>query len=222
MIEHYLGKAITSKQHAMFETYYDYLTEWNQKINLTALSGKENVYLKHFVDSLTLVYLMKLDKQTLLDVGSGAGFPSIPLKILFPEIKITIVDSQKKRINFLKGLTEKLGINATLIHGRIETHTHKGLYDIVTARAVARLNALCELCVPFVKEDGHFVAYKGVNYEEELTASRNALSMLNATINKVKTFDVNEESRALIDIVKSGPTPKKYPRQFSKIKSNPL
>ena len=145
-----IGITLNDKQITQFEDYFLQLIEWNKKMNLTTITEKEEVYIKHFLDSVYLTKICKLDKQRILDVGSGAGFPSIPLKIVFPDLQVTIIDSLNKRIQFLEDLTKKLGINATLIHGRAEEHTKREYYDIVTARAVANQSILSELCIPFV------------------------------------------------------------------------
>ena len=158
------GITLTSKQLEQFENYYQTLVEWNQKMNLTAITQKEDVYLKHFYDSLTISFDYALSNQSLCDVGAGAGFPSIPLKIVYPELKVTIVDSLSKRITFLKHLIQVLDLkDVDAISARAEEYAvkHRESFDIVTARAVARLNILDELCLPLVKVDGDFITLKG-------------------------------------------------------------
>lgn len=216
------GLEITEKQLSLFETYYKRLIEWNEKINLTAVTDKEEVYTKHFLDSLEMTRVIDISDQTMLDIGSGAGFPGIPLKILFPEIKLTIIDALRKRIDFLRLLTDELGIEVELIHGRAEEHDRKNAYDLVTARAVASLNILSELCLPFVRIGGYFVAYKGSNYNEELKRSANSFRILRSEVERIETFTLIKEKRALIAVKKIEETPDGYPRKFKKIKSRPL
>ncbi len=151
---------LTQKMYDQFMKYYEILIEWNSKINLTAITDFDDVFIKHFYDSLCLVKGIKLTNQSLLDVGSGAGFPSIPLKIVYEDLEITIIDSLNKRINFLKLLTKELNINAKLIHGRAEEHKSRDYYNLVTARAVSNLQVLSELCIPYVKKEGYFIALK--------------------------------------------------------------
>jgi len=218
-----LGIELTDQQLNQFEVYYETLVEWNKKMNLTAITEKEAVYHKHFYDSLCLIKAHTLHDQKILDVGSGAGFPSIPLKIIFPNIKITIIDALKKRITFLDTLVKKLQLNdVNLIHGRAETFDAKESFDIVTGRAVAKLNVLSELCIPFVKENGYFLAYKGSDAEEEVNQAKNAITILKGKVKKTVQFKVYNENRAIIVVQKHSKSPKKYPRQFKKIKSNPL
>lgn len=216
------GIELTDNQLNQFEIYYTELVEWNSKINLTAITEKRDVYIKHFFDSILVNKGCTLETQTLLDVGSGAGFPSIPLKIMYPELKITIIDSLNKRITFLKDLTKKLGIEATLIHGRAEEHPNKNMYDIVTARAVSNLRILGELCIPFVKPGGLFLSLKGPKASEELSESKTMLKSLQSTLEDTIVYKVDDSERRLLIIKKNGKSANKYPRRFSKIKSNPL
>lgn len=217
-----LNIELTDKKYNQFIKYYELLIEWNNKINLTAITEFEDVFIKHFYDSLCLVKGVELCNQRLLDVGSGAGFPSIPLKIIFEDLDITIIDSLNKRINFLKLLTESLEIDAKLIHGRAEEHKYRNHYDIVTARAVSNLQILSELCIPFVKRGGVFIALKGSNYTEELEKSSKAFSILGGKLNNVIEYNIEGLGRSLIIIDKVKETNSKYPRIYGKIKSNPL
>jgi 16S rRNA (guanine527-N7)-methyltransferase len=205
-----------------FETYYRLLVEWNHKINLTAITDKEEVYLKHFYDSLCLSKGFLVSNQKILDVGSGAGFPSIPLKILYPELDITIVDSLKKRITFLEHLTKALGIKVNLVHSRIEDYDAKESYDIVTARAVAGLNILCEFCLPFVKLNGYFLPLKSKSVNEELALAEKAIKTLGGKTIDIVDYSYQDLERYIIVIKKVNQTLKKYPRDFSKIKKQPL
>ena len=216
------GFDLTKKQLKQFDLYFDVLSEWNEKINLTAIENKNQVYLKHFLDSLMMGKFFDLKNLHLLDVGSGAGFPGIPLKILYPSLKLTIIDALKKRIAFLKHLCDVLNVDVELIHGRVEEHKHKSMYDIVTGRAVSSLNVLLELCVPFVKSNGVFIAYKSSKHEQEAKEASNAIHALNVTYDGHLDYDIKNEFRTLMVFKKSGPTPEKYPRRFKKIKSKPL
>lgn len=213
---------LSNKQKEQFEIYFTELVEWNNKVNLTAITEKEEVYIKHFYDSILLHKAMGFNNQSILDVGSGAGFPSIPLKIIYPDLDVTIIDSLNKRIVFLTHLTEKLEINATLIHGRAEEHSLKNHYDIVTARAVSNLRMLGELCIPFVKKGGQFLSLKGPRAIEELNESKTMLHKLNSKLMKQIEYKVDDGDRVLLVFNKENVSANKYPRRFSKIKSNPL
>lgn len=217
-----IGIEITDVQYDKFLKYYTTLIEWNNKTNLTAITEFDDVFIKHFYDSLCLVKGIKVKSQSLLDVGSGAGFPSIPLKIIFEDIEVTIIDSLGKRIKFLEDLISELGIKATLIHGRVEDHQLRNHYDIVTARAVSNLQVLSELCIPFVKKNGYFVALKGPKYDEELDISKNAIKVLGGKNTQVVEYEIEDQRRALVIIEKGSETSDKYPRNFSQIKSKPL
>jgi len=213
---------LTQEKYDQFTKYYEILIEWNSKINLTAITEFEDVFIKHFYDSLCLVKGIELSNQSLLDVGSGAGFPSIPLKIIYENLDVTIIDSLNKRINFLKILTKELNIEAELIHGRAEEHKNKNHYDLVTARAVSNLQVLSEICVPFVKKGGYFISLKGSKYSDELEHSKNAIKTLGGELKKVIEYDIEGIGRSLIIINKVKETNNKYPRIYGKIKSNPL
>lgn len=213
---------LNARQLEQFEIYFTELIDWNEKINLTAITDREGVYVKHFFDSITVKKVCDCSNQSVLDVGSGAGFPSIPLKIVFPDLDVTIVDSLKKRITFLESLTQKLDIKVKLIHGRAEELPNKNSYDIVTARAVANLQLLGELCIPYVKKDGVFISLKGPKYKEELEKCNNLFKKLNAKVEKIVEYDVEDNFRVLLVIKKLNDSAEKYPRRFSKIKSNPL
>ena len=217
-----LGITITEEKYEKFIMFYEILIEWNEKINLTSITNFEDVFMKHFYDSLCLVKGTDLKDQRLLDVGSGAGFPSIPLKIVFGELDITIIDSLNKRIKFLEALIQSLDIKARLIHGRVEEHKFRNHYDIVTARAVSNFRVLSELCLPFVKVGGLFIAFKGPKHKEELEEGQNAIKLLGGKLSKVIEYDVENQQRALIVIDKITSTDKQYPRIYSRIKSKPL
>lgn len=217
-----LGLDINESQKKQFEIYFELLVEWNTKMNLTAITDREGVFKKHFFDSLNLVRVHEFKNETLLDVGSGAGFPSIPLKIMFPDIKVTIIDALQKRITFLTELTKELEVDVELVHGRAEEYKRKHCFDVVTARAVAHLNMLSELCIPFVKVGGEFIAMKGPKLQEELKSSANAIKILGGQVKDQISYSVEEDQRSIIVISKQHKTQAKYPRRFNKIKSNPL
>lgn len=217
-----IGIQLTDDQYNKFLRYYEILLEWNNKTNLTAITEFEDVFIKHFYDSLCLTKGISFEAQSILDVGSGAGFPSIPLKIIFSDIKVTIIDSLGKRIKFLEVLTKELNIEAELIHDRAENHQLKNHYDIVTARAVSNLQVLAELCIPFVKVDGYFIALKGPKYLEELASSKRTISVLGSDEPFIKEYDLLEQKRALVICKKLTNSNVKYPRNFSQIKSKPL
>ena len=218
---------LSERQLEQFEIYFKFLVEYNEYVNLTAITEEEDVYIKHFYDSILVGNVFDLkDVETICDVGSGAGFPSIPLKIVYPNLKVTIVDGLDKRITFLKKLTEKLGLDAvTLVHGRAEEYAkdHRESFDVVTARAVARANILNELCIPLVKVGGYFISMKGKNADEEINEG-NSLKLLNAKIVKKNEYFLpkEESKRVLILIEHFDKCPLKYPRAFASIKKNPL
>lgn len=218
---------LSDRQLEQFEIYFKFLVEYNEYVNLTAITEEEDVYIKHFYDSILVSQVLDLTTvNSICDVGSGAGFPSIPLKIVYPHLNVTIVDGLDKRITFLKQLVSKLGLtNVNLVHGRAEEYAkdHRELFDMVTARAVARANILNELCIPLVKVGGNFVSMKGKNAEEEINEG-NSLSILKGKIvNQAEYYLPKEESkRVLIVINHFEKCPNKYPRAFASIKKNPL
>ena len=223
-----LGLQLNNDQEEKFLTYFTELVEVNKYMNLTAITEKDEVYRKHFLDSLEIVRAIdNKEKYTLCDVGSGAGFPSIPLAIVDSNVNVTIIDALNKRIKFLNELTLKLGLsNVEALHRRAEDYVKEvgASFDIVTARAVARLNVLVELCLPLVKVGGKFIAMKGSSGQEELEEAKKGISILGGKI--IDVIDVvlpdEEEKRQLIIIYKEKETPKKYPRSFAKIKERPL
>lgn len=217
---------IDEKTISMLANYYNILKEENKKYNLTRIINEEDVYLKHFYDSLTLIKAVKLNNQTLLDVGTGAGFPGLVLKIVFPNLKVTLVDSLNKRIIFLKSVIEKLnlkGINA--IHERIEDYAkiNRESFDIVTSRAVATLPLLSEMCIPLVCEKGLFIPMKA-DAKDEIKLSKNAIKTLGGVLRDTILFKLPKDAgeRTLIIIEKINKTSVKYPRKFSEIKKKPL
>jgi 16S rRNA (guanine527-N7)-methyltransferase len=215
------GISLTSQQMEQYEIYYKTLVEWNEKMNLTAITEKQEVYLKHFFDSITAGFYFNFDQPlNVCDVGAGAGFPSIPIKIAFPKIHVTIVDSLNKRIHFLEHLAQQLQLDhVRFIHDRAETfgqlQEHREAYDVVTARAVARMSVLSELCLPLVKIGGTFIAMKGASGKEELDAGEKAISLFGGIVKESFAFSLpfEESERNVYFIQKQKPTPKKYPRK---------
>lgn len=220
-----LGINLTEEQLQKLETFYKLLILWNEKMNLTRITEREEVYLKHFYDSLTLSKVIDLnDDLTLCDVGSGAGFPGIVLKIAFPNLKITLIDSLQKRVNYLNEIIKKLNLyDIEAIHTRAEDYArnHREEFDIVTARAVANLKILSELCIPMVKEQGYFIAMKA-NVEEEIEESKDILKKLDSKIEKIETFylPIENSIRNIVKIKKNRKNNIIYPRKMDKIKKN--
>lgn len=222
-----LGITINEIQLEQLEKYYELLIEWNNKINLTGITEKNQVYLKHFYDSLTIQNVIDLNKEeTLCDIGTGAGFPGLVIKILFPNLKITLVDSLNKRIVFLQEVIDKLELkNIEVIHARAEEYAvnNREKFDVVTARAVAHLSILLEYSMPLVKINKYFIAMKA-NIKEEIEESKNALNLLSSIISDKKIFllPYEESTRSLIKIKKEKITNKQYPRKYSEISKNKL
>jgi 16S rRNA (guanine527-N7)-methyltransferase len=225
-----LGISLSNDQLAQFESYYSLLIEWNEKMNLTGITERDAVYEKHFYDSLTLASVAQFDKiGSLADIGSGAGFPSIPLAIVYPHLQVTIIDALAKRIKFLEEVTATLGLTKVLcLHSRAEDaarkREHRDHYDIVTARAVARLAVLNEFCLPFVRPGGLFIAMKGTDISAELDESRYSVTKLNGKIQDVKRLALPTEGaeRHLVICVKREPTPSLYPRKAGIPLKSPL
>lgn len=222
-----LNISLSEEQFAKFKTYYEELIRVNSVMNLTAITEENEVYIKHFYDSLVLSSVYDFNKDiTLCDVGSGAGFPGIPLAIAYPNIKVVIIDALNKRINFLNELVKKLGLsNVVAIHARAEEYAIKNreTFDVVTARAVARLNVLSELCLPLTKVGGVFLAMKG-NEISEIDEAKNAIKVLGGEIKSIMNTNLPYEmgARNVIIINKVRNCSEKYPRAFGKIKDKPL
>lgn len=218
---------INNNQLKQLNRYYELLVEYNEKMNLTGITEKNQVYLKHFYDSLTINKIIDLNTiQTLCDVGTGAGFPGMVIKILFPKIKTTLVDSLNKRIEFLNIVINELGLeNIDTLHSRIEDYgkNTREIFDVVTARAVAPLNVLLEYCTPLVKCGKYFIPLKA-NISREILEIDSALKELNSTIEEKCEFllPYEESQRTLIKFKKIGKTNKKYPRAYAQIKKKPL
>ncbi|WP_265459572.1 16S rRNA (guanine(527)-N(7))-methyltransferase RsmG [Enterococcus sp. HY326] len=224
------GFILSERQMDQFQQYFQLLVEWNEKINLTTITVENDVYLKHFYDSVMTAFTPQFSGTgSLCDVGSGAGFPSIPLKIIFPDLQITIVDSLNKRINFLKTVATSLQLEGvSLYHDRAETFgqnkAFRESFDFVTARAVARLNVLAELCLPLVKKDGYFLALKAAKSQEELTEAKPAIALLGGKV--IEEIDLalpqTGDERHILVIQKKKITPKKYPRKPGQPNKQPL
>lgn len=221
-----LGIVLTSTQENQLEMYYNLLIEWNNKMNLTGITERNSVYLKHFYDCITLIKAIDLTKNLkIVDVGSGAGFPGLVLKIVFPNLNVVLVDALNKRINFLNHVIESLKLeNIEAIHDRIENYAKNNLeiFDLVTCRAVAKLNIISELCLPLAKVNGYFIPMKAT-IEDEISDTK-YLEVLKSKVESVITFNLPIENsvRNLIVIKKYGSIDKKYPRQYDKIIKNPL
>lgn len=215
------GIELSPRQLEQFDMYYHLLVEWNEKMNLTAITDKEEVYLKHFYDSISAAFYFDFNKpHRICDVGAGAGFPSIPLKICFPDIHVSIVDSLNKRISFLNHLADSLQLSGvSFYHDRAETFAqkpeHRETYDVVMARAVARMSVLSELCLPLVKTDGTFIAMKAASAHDEMDTGKKAIFTLGGKIEEIYPFILPEENseRNIITVKKVKKTPKKYPRK---------
>ena len=219
-----LGIELTKEQQEQLIKYKEFLIEYNKHTNLTAITNEEDIYLKHFYDSLTVVKTINLDNQKILDIGTGAGFPAIVLKIVFPNLEVTALDSNNKKIKFLKQLTSLLNIKVELINDRAENfiNNKREYFDIVVCRAVARLNILVELAIPFVKVNGLFISMKG-QASEEIKEINKSLTILNSEVEDIVEFKLNDSDfRTLIKIKKNKNTDNKYPRRYEKIIKQPL
>lgn len=225
-----LNILLTERQINQFYQYYEILIEWNQIMNLTAITEMRDVIRKHFVDSLTLIMAvpeLKNQRASLVDVGTGAGFPGVPLKIVFPDLQITLMDSLNKRIRFLNTVTEQLALKGIMtVHGRAEDLAHKKEYresfDYCVSRAVANMATLSEYCIPFVKPGGIFIAYKSGKIEDELKTAEKAIRILGGKTESVVRFSLEEGDRTLIEIKKAGKTDKKYPRKAGTPAKEPI
>jgi len=222
------GMELSDKQIAQFNLYYELLTAKNKVMNLTAITEYNDVVKKHFIDSMMISRVLDMKKiSSLCDVGTGAGFPGIPLKIVYPHLQLTLVDSVGKRVNFLSEVVEKLGLeDVEAIHSRTEDLAHNSKYrekyDLVTARAVASMNVLSEYCIPYAKIGGYFAAYKSGNIEEEIENAKNAVKTLGGKIEKTDVFELYEMGRSIVLIRKVNSTPKIYPRKAGTPSKNPL
>lgn len=225
-----LGVNLSGQQIQQFITYYEMLVEWNQVMNLTAITEYDEVMKKHFVDSVSLIKAFDVTKNaTVIDVGTGAGFPGLALKIAYPNLQVTLLDSLNKRIQFLDAVIDKLGLTGVeTIHGRAEDFAKPGKlrekYDLCVSRAVANLSTLSEYCLPFVKVGGQFISYKSEKITEEMTVAENAIRILGGKVAKQVEFQLPESDiyRNLFVIKKVKETPKKYPRKAGLPGKEPL
>lgn len=220
---------LTENQYEQFQKYFELLVEWNEKMNLTAITDESGVALKHFADSLSLLNFVDIPQNSsLADVGTGAGFPGVVLKIARPDIKLTLIDSLNKRLVFLGEVCAQLGIEAELIHSRAEDGARdeklRESFDFAVSRAVARMNVLSEYCLPYVKVGGAFCAMKGAQANEEFKESLNAINTLGGKLENKYFFELPENGgeRAIVVVRKVRNTPQKYPRQSGKIKAKAL
>ncbi len=224
--EHHLSLSDTQK--AAFQTYADLLIEWNQKMNLTAITDPKEIAVKHFIDSISILTCVNLkENASLIDIGTGAGFPGIPLKIMRPDLRLTLLDSLNKRLVFLEEVCRTLSIEAELLHARAEEYGQKPAYreqyDYAVSRAVANLPSLCEYCIPYIKVGGHFIAMKGPDGETERQAAAQALHLLNSRSDSVNSLTLPDSSiRTILCFEKTAPTPSRYPRRGVKIAKSPL
>ena len=222
-----LNIRLTDKQLDYLNTYYQMLVEWNKVMNLTGITEEDQVYLKHFYDSLTICKVIDLtQEQTLCDIGTGAGFPGLVLKICFPHLQVTLVDSLRKRLDFLDNVINKLKLTGIeTVHARAEEYAIKvrEKYDVVTARAVAPINILLEYCIPLIKPGKYFISMKG-NITQEIELIKNCIKKINVQFIKKEYFllPYEESQRNILVFSKMGNTDKRYPRKYSDIKKKPL
>lgn len=223
-----IGIELSDEQLEQFLTYYEMLIEKNKVMNLTAITDFDEVLEKHFEDSLSLIQAVDLEKsQAVIDLGTGAGFPGIPLKIAFPNLQITLADSLNKRILFLDDVIRELGLTGIdTVHGRAEdiakNSDYREKFDLCVSRAVANLSTLSEYCLPFVKIGGKFISYKAGECDEEVAASKSSIFLLGGKISDIKKFELGESGRAFVIIDKVSGTPKKYPRKAGTPSKDPL
>lgn len=225
-----LGIELNENMKNQFDRYYELLVEWNKVMNLTGITEYEEVNEKHFVDSLSIVKVIDINKvESIIDIGTGAGFPGIPLKIAFPHLKVTLLDSLNKRIKFLNAVIDELNLDhIETIHGRAEDYAKKTEYrenyDLCVSRAVANLSTLSEYCVPYVKVGGLFISYKSGDIDEEIVKSKPAIKILGAEIENVIKFKLpgTDIHRSFVEIKKLSTTKKKYPRKAGLPAKEPL
>lgn len=225
-----LNLSINEKQVEQFIKYKDLLIEWNKKINLTAITDEKEIVLKHFIDCISLMSVYKIeDNMNIIDVGTGAGFPAVPIKIMCPDVNVTLLDSLNKRINFLNELIIQLELkNIFCIHSRAEDSGRdkkfREKYDLCVSRAVANLAVLSEYCLPFILVGGTFISFKSVNIDDELNEAKTAIKKLGAKIDSVKTVNIpySDIQRSIVIIKKIRQTPSQYPRKAGMVSKQPI
>lgn len=211
-----------------FNIYAELLCQWNEKINLTAITAPDDIVIKHFVDSLTIFDAVDIDiGAKVIDVGTGAGFPGLAMLIARPDLNMTLMDSTKKRLTVIEDILSNLGLNANIVHCRAEEagnmKEYREAFDLATARAVTNLRDLSEYCLPFVKVGGKFVPMKGAKAQEEIDAAKTAIKVLGGKIEEIKAFDLFDAGeRTIINVKKISSTPSKYPRPSAKMAKNPI
>ena len=218
------GQTLTETQLDQFCQFGRLLVEKNQVMNLTAITEPAAVAQLHFIDSMTVLKAADCKGKSIIDVGCGAGFPGVPVAIAEPTARVTLLDSLQNRMNWLQEILPGLGISATVVAARAEEYVanHREQYDIATSRAVARLNILCELCLPYVKVGGRFLALKGAMTTEEVEEAKKAITTLGGKVAAIEEYPVADAVHRIVVIEKIRPTPKQYPRKFARIKQNPL
>lgn len=213
----------------MFEKYHDILVSWNKRINLTSITDKDDIYIKHFADSAVILKYMNLEGKTVIDIGTGAGFPGIPISILCPSCRVVLLDTLGKRIRFLNEVINDLGLeNVVTVNGRAEdiahSDEHREKYDIVTSRAVANMSTLAEYCLPFAVKNGYFISYKGGNVDDELKDSYHAIDILGGTVEKTESFILpgTDYERAVVFVKKEKAVDTRFPRRAGIPSKKPL
>ena len=225
---HIAGLTLPSNAISAFKTYYDFLTERGKDVNLTALSGERDIAYLHFLDSMALLSIIEFQGAKVVDIGSGAGFPGIPLKIVEPTIDLTLLDSSGKRVSFMSELCDMLKVDANCVYARAEEYVNNPAVresaDIVVSRAVAKLNVLAELCLPYLRVGGTFIAMKSADSESELFEAENAIQTLGAVLKECVDYTIpcTDVIHRAVVIEKIAATPDKYPRRFARIQKSPL